>query len=43
LIELGFLRGSLGANRFGDDPTGVEGPPQLSAQYTYKSSPGAAA
>jgi len=43
LIELGFLRGSLGVNQFGDDPTGVEGPPPLPAEYTYKFSPGAAA
>ena len=32
LIELGFLRGTFGANRFGDDPTGVEGPPLLAAE-----------
>jgi uncharacterized membrane protein YhaH (DUF805 family) len=31
LIELGFLRGSLGPNRFGDDPAGVELPPPLPA------------
>jgi uncharacterized membrane protein YhaH (DUF805 family) len=31
LIELGFLRGSLGPNRFGDDPTGMELPPPLPA------------
>ena len=31
LIELGFLRGSLGPNRFGDNPTGIEVPPPLPA------------
>jgi uncharacterized membrane protein YhaH (DUF805 family) len=31
LIELGFLRGTLGPNRFGDDPTGVDVPPPLPA------------
>ena len=31
LIEFGFLRGSLGPNRFGDDPTGFELPPPLPA------------
>jgi hypothetical protein len=31
LIELGFLRGSLGRNRFGVNPTGIEVPPPLPA------------
>jgi len=31
LIELGLLRGSLGPNRFGDDPAGIELPPPLPA------------
>ena len=31
LIELGFPRGSLGPNRFGDDPIGIELPPPLPA------------
>jgi len=31
LIELGFLRGSLGPNRFGVNPTGIEVPPPLPA------------
>ena len=45
LIELGFLRGSLGPNRFGDNPTGIEVPPPLPAGTTglYRFSPGAAA
>lgn len=29
LVELGFLRGSRGPNRFGDDPAGIELPPPL--------------
>jgi uncharacterized membrane protein YhaH (DUF805 family) len=32
LIELGFLRGTLGPNRFGDDPTGLDVPPPLPAE-----------
>jgi uncharacterized membrane protein YhaH (DUF805 family) len=32
LIELGFLRGTLGPNRFGDDPTDVDVPPPLPAE-----------
>jgi len=31
LIEFGLLRGSLGPNRFGDDPTGIALPPPLPA------------
>ena len=31
LIEFGLLRGSLGPNRFGVDPTGIELPPPLPA------------
>jgi uncharacterized membrane protein YhaH (DUF805 family) len=31
LIELGFLRGSLGRNRFGVNSTGIEVPPPLPA------------
>ena len=32
LIELGFLRGTLGPNRFGDDPTALDVPPPLPAE-----------